>query len=79
MSDTPELLAAVGHALYGSRWVTDMSDELGINRRTITRWLRGDYEPQPGVWGELCCVLRERQAALPRLIATLEDRDSTEG
>jgi hypothetical protein len=75
MSDTPELLAAVGHALYGSRWVTDMSDELGINRRTITRWLRGDYEPQPGVWGELREVLRERQAALPRLIATLEDRD----
>jgi hypothetical protein len=68
---TPELLRAIGEALFGVRWQKDLSDELGINRRTMQRWLVGHNEPSPGVWAELEAVLSERASAAMRLCDAL--------
>jgi hypothetical protein len=67
MSTTPELIRAAGEALFGSRWQTDLGDELGINRRTVQRWVSGQNEPMPGVWADLEAMLSERAAEQLRL------------
>lgn len=33
-----DLLAAVGVALYGPRWKTDLARDLGVTYRTLQRW-----------------------------------------
>jgi hypothetical protein len=72
MSGTPELMRAVGEALFGPRWITDLGDHLGVNRRTIARWLAGEFEPQPGVWSDLREVLRERSTVQRQLIGAID-------
>ena len=68
---SPELIRAIGEALYGSQWQTDLGDALGGNRRTVSRWQSGRYEPQPGVWDDLEALLSERASAAMRLCEAL--------
>lgn len=37
----PDLLAAIGRALHGERWIKPLARDLGINELTIRRWLSG--------------------------------------
>jgi hypothetical protein len=67
MNSTPALIRAIGEALFGSRWQTDLGEHLGVNRRTVRRWLAGQDEPRPGVWAELLKLLSERAAEQLRL------------
>lgn len=60
---TPELLRAIGGALFGPRWQTDLAHHLGVNDRTVRRWLSGQDEPRPGVWDDLEQLLAERMRA----------------
>jgi hypothetical protein len=62
-----DLIRAVGEALWGSRWQTDMSDALGVGDRTVRRWAAGETEPAPGVWHELLKAIEARQAQLARV------------
>lgn len=56
-----ELLRNVGTALYGRQWYAKLSDDLGLNRRRIQRWL-AETDPVPdGVWSELEEMLENRQ------------------
>jgi hypothetical protein len=68
---TPALIRAIGEALFGSRWQTDLGDHLEVNRRTVQRWLAGQDEPRPGVWDDLEGLLSERAAAAMRLCDAL--------
>lgn len=45
-STSAELLAAIGQALYGSDWISELADALQINRRTVQRW-RSGAQPVP--------------------------------
>jgi len=71
-----KLILAVGPALGGRNWQSELADTLGINRRTIRRWLTGEDEPRPGVWIELLAIMRERQTHLGELIEAVERHDS---
>jgi hypothetical protein len=71
---TPELIRAIGEALFGTRWQTDLGDHLGVNRRTVQRWLTGQDEPRPGVWADLLKVLDERTRAALKLRRVIRER-----
>jgi hypothetical protein len=62
-----DLIRAVGEALFGTRWQTDMSDALGVGDRSVRRWAAGETEPAPGVWRELLEAIEARQAQLARV------------
>jgi hypothetical protein len=38
-------MRAVGHELYGERWVSALARDLGVALRTVQRWNDGAYEP----------------------------------
>lgn len=40
-----ELLIATGEALFGPRWQSNLSRELGVYDRTMRRWAAGDGIP----------------------------------
>ena len=67
-----KLILAVGPALGGRNWQSELADTLGINRRTIRRWLTGEDEPRPGVWIELLAIMRERHTHLGELMKAVE-------
>src|SRR5262245_23412767 len=66
-----ELIRLVGPALFGRNWQSELADWLGMNRRTIRRWMSGEDEPRPVVWTELLEITRERHTQLAALIETI--------
>lgn len=61
------LLHAIGEALWGSRWQSDMAEALGVQSRTVRRWVAGETEIPPGVWVDLLRLMQERAARLDEL------------
>jgi hypothetical protein len=39
---TPDLLHRVGEALFGERYQVALANALGVNDRTMRRWISGD-------------------------------------
>jgi transposase-like protein len=68
---TPATLSRVGTALYGGFWQTQLADDLGVNPRTLRRWLSQEL-PIPDLRAELREIVRDRAQAL---IETLEYLD----
>jgi predicted transcriptional regulator len=68
------LIRAVGEALFGQRWQSDLADHLAVNRRTVRRWASGDDEPRTGVWLELQKLLSERAKAQIQLREAIRSR-----
>jgi hypothetical protein len=66
-----ELIKSVGPALFGRNWQSELADWLGMNRRTIRRWMSGEDEPRPVVWAELLDITQERHAQLAELIEAI--------
>ena len=63
-----ELLRALGQALWGGSWKTDMADALKVARKSVDDWSR-DRMPVPGgVWGELQVLGEQRRVALDGLL-----------
>ncbi len=66
-------LRIAGEALFGERWQTDLSRELGLSdARRIRQWLTGDRPIPVGVWADICGLLRQRQITIERLVETFE-------
>ena len=63
---TASLLNDVGTALYGPRWFSPLAEALGVNNRSIRRWVTGECEPSPGVWRDLEGVIEDRVKDLDR-------------
>lgn len=61
------LLHAIGEALWGSRWQTDMAEALKVASRTVRRWASGETDIPPGVWAELTGLMQQRAARLEEL------------
>src|SRR5260370_34598720 len=72
IADTP-LIAAVGQALYGSRWQTELARALGVSDRTGRRWAACTEQPRVGVYRDALTLACARQQSLepliPRLVA----------
>lgn len=61
------LLHDCGEALYGPRWQTAISADLGVSDRTVRRWAASAEDVPAGVYVDLLRVVMERAAALDAL------------
>jgi hypothetical protein len=68
------LILAVGPALFGRNWQSELADNLGVNRKTIRRWMNGECEPGRGVWEDLSELMENRARALSELHAAVVAR-----
>lgn len=59
-------LAAIGRALYGERWQSELARALNVADRTVRRWIAGEMEPSQGVWTDLRRVVTERAQEIAR-------------
>jgi plasmid maintenance system antidote protein VapI len=64
---TPSDLAAVGQALYGPRWQTDLAADLGHDPKTIQRWLNGQRRIPADLPGRLDDLLEARAETIRKL------------
>ena len=56
-----EELQEAGRALYGDRWQTDLTRELGLkDARRIRQWMSEDRPIPAGVWAQIAQLLRSR-------------------
>ena len=67
---TPTTLNRVGTALYGCFWQTQLADDLGVNARTLRRWLSQEM-PIPDLRDELREIVKERQVRLGEVLEEL--------
>lgn len=73
----PLHLKLAGEALFGERWQTDLSRELGLSdARRIRQWLTGRPIPA-GVWADICSLLRQRQMTIERVLQDLDGKDKS--
>ncbi len=72
MTETDNLIAEVGRALYGERWQTNMSRDLDVADRTVRRWAAGTEHPRSGVYVDLMRLCLERAQMLDDLAARLK-------
>lgn len=56
-----------GEALYGPRFQRELAEALGVNERTMRRWVAGDTSPPDSVLDDLKALVRERIALLRSL------------
>jgi hypothetical protein len=68
---TPATLNRIGTALYGGYWQTQLADALGVNQRTVRRWVAGDL-PIPDLRSELLDIIHQRRQTLLEAMDWLE-------
>ena len=61
-------LRAIGELLYGRRWTTELSEDLGEDPRQIRRWLSGEARVPPRVVAWARDEARKRARAILRLV-----------
>jgi hypothetical protein len=67
---TPSTLNRIGSALYGAFWQSRLADDVGVNSRTMRRWLSGEWPMPDTLKDELRqIILRRRQELLEALEA----------
>ena len=57
---TPDLLREAGEALFGTLWQSELARALGVNDRTVRRWLAGGNAIPVDVGIDLCALLNYR-------------------
>jgi hypothetical protein len=69
-----DLIREVAGLLYGLPVADNMSAALGINRRTVQRWLNGQNAVPAHVWQQLIAELADQQRELLRVAKLLVRR-----
>lgn len=64
---TPDLLREAGEALYGARWQSDLARALGVQERSMRRWLAGDRSIPEKMPDDLRGLLRAKGTALAQV------------
>ena len=72
-----ELLRRIGENLYGPRWQTDLSNALGVNDRSMRRWVSGEDRIPEGVWRDIRLHVESRWIDLRELDYQITDRQRT--
>lgn len=72
-----DLFRAIGAALYGPLWQSELSRRLGVNDRTMRRWASGAFHLPPGIWDSLLPLVAARQDELADLRSRLDKATST--
>ena len=60
-----------GEALYGPRFQRGLAEALGVNERTMRRWVAGDFEPPASLQADLVRLLRDRRDIINALVRAL--------
>lgn len=66
MTFTHDHLNAVGAALYGPLWQSQLARDLDINLRTMQRWATGEFNIPEGIPGEIAKLCKARGAELAK-------------
>lgn len=75
---TPATLNRVGTALYGPFWQSQLARDLGVNDRTLRRWVAGDMQIPERVREELSDIINNRRQLLSETLQYLERTDDHE-
>jgi hypothetical protein len=54
------LLRSIGEKLFGQHWQSELSGALGVNERSLRRWLADQDEIPSGVWTDLRRIIESR-------------------
>lgn len=57
----PDLLRAIGQALYGTRWQSEVARDLGVSEGMVRKYLRGESAVSAQAWATLAAQLRHRE------------------
>ena len=68
-----ELLRRIGEKLYGPRWQTDLSNAIGVNDRSMRRWVSGEDRIPEGVWRDIRLHVESRWIDLRELDYQIRD------
>lgn len=71
VSNRLALLRAVGEALWGPRWQTEMAREIGVAKRTVQRWDAGANDVPDAAFIALAKVAAARVDALGAIMRRL--------
>ncbi|NJR79344.1 hypothetical protein [Sphingomonas corticis] len=74
-----DILRQAGEALYGERWQTPLSRDLGVTDRTMRNWAAGRHDVPADVPDKLLRILRQRGDSMARLAARIEEHVRAEG
>lgn len=58
--ETIKVIEKIGLSLFGQRWQSDMARCLGVNDRTVRRWVSGEIAPSEDVFKKLESLCRKR-------------------
>ncbi len=73
------LLATVGATLYGEgdHWIGRLAEDLGVNERTMRRWLAGESAIPPRVWDDLVNIAIGRAREIADLVPKIDQAKSS--
>jgi hypothetical protein len=73
-----QFLYQVGTTLYGEgeHWVSRLAEDLGVNERTMRRWLGNESAIPERVWDELINIAIGRAREIADLIPKIEQAKS---
>lgn len=72
-----DLFRAIGAALYGPEWQSELARRLDVNLTTLRRWATGKFAIPAGIWADLVPLIDAKQAELTGLRPSIADRAST--
>ena len=68
---TPDMLARIGEALYGSLWQNAMARDLEISERSVRYFLSGERPIHEGIVADLLRLVEDREIDLHDLAKEL--------
>lgn len=67
------LIRRIAETLYGDRPAVSLGQALGVNPRTVERWLAGQNAIPAGIWDQLPAVAAAREREIAELRRELEE------
>lgn len=75
MNSKKEIVIKAGQALYGERWQTDLSRDLGFSDgRRIRQWMSGDRPIPDSIYDDLSKLLEERQLIINEVVSIVNKK-----
>ena len=73
------LLATIGVTLYGEgeHWIGRLAEDLGVNERTMRRWLAGESAIPARVWEDLINIAIGRAREIADLVPKIDRAKSS--
>jgi hypothetical protein len=66
------LLRTIGEFFYGAEWMAPLGRDLGVNDRTMRRWVAGTEQIPNGVWNDIDARLTVYSQALGTVFADVK-------